>query len=312
MKVLFICSGNLRQGINPIIRNQGEALKSLGILVDYFTINGKGINSYLRHILILRKHIKNTFYDVYHAHYFFSGLTAWLAFTKPLVISLMGSDIYSSKVWHTLIRIIYFLGNVKFIVKSEKMKKKLNLKKVEVLPNGVILKIFYQMDKFVARKKIKWDSDKYILFGSNPARLEKNYELAIAALICLNKPNVFIKTIINVPNKSVIYYLNAADILLLTSSYEGSPNVIKEAMACNCPIVSTNVGDVSWVLGDIDGCFLTSFEPQDVANKINLALDFSEKYDRTKGRSRIIELGLDSNSVAQKIIGLYKGILEKK
>jgi teichuronic acid biosynthesis glycosyltransferase TuaC len=105
------------------------------------------------------------------------------------------------------------------------------------------------------------------------------------------------------------YYYNAADLLLLTSYHEGSPNVIKEAMACNCPIVSTDVGDVRWVIGDIKGCYLTSFDVVDVSEKILMALEYSAVNGSTNGRDRIIELGLDSASVAKKIINIYEQLI---
>ena len=106
-----------------------------------------------------------------------------------------------------------------------------------------------------------------------------------------------------------ILYYNAADLLLLTSKHEGSPNIIKEAMACNCPVVSTDVGDVRWVIGNTKGCYITSSNPVGVAQKVMLALEFSEKNSRTKGRERIMELGLDSDTIAAKIIAVYKKVL---
>jgi glycosyltransferase involved in cell wall biosynthesis len=104
--------------------------------------------------------------------------------------------------------------------------------------------------------------------------------------------------------------LNAADILLLTSFSEGSPQVIKEAMACNCPIVATDVGDVSWLFGLEPGHFTSSFSPEDVANKIILSLIFSESNKETKGRKRMIYLELDSKSIANKLITIYKYIIQ--
>lgn len=99
---------------------------------------------------------------------------------------------------------------------------------------------------------------------------------------------------------------NAADVVLLTSLWEGSPNAIKEAMACNCPVVSTDVGDVREVIGNTEGCYISSFEPRDVAKKIQMALDFSK---RTNGKQSIIELGLDSKTVANKIINIYTKVI---
>ena len=101
-------------------------------------------------------------------------------------------------------------------------------------------------------------------------------------------------------------YLNASDLLLSTSLWEGSPNVIKEAMACNCPIVTTNVGDVKWLLDGVEGCLITTNDPKDVADKIKKALNFK---GRTKGRDKLISLGLDSEHIAKKIIKVYEEVI---
>ena len=92
---------------------------------------------------------------------------------------------------------------------------------------------------------------------------------------------------------------------MLTSLWEGSPNVIKEAMACNIPIVSTDVGDVREVIGNTEGCYITSFEPEYIAEKIELALQFGK---RTDGRENIKHL--ESSLIARKIIDLYKKIVD--
>jgi glycosyltransferase involved in cell wall biosynthesis len=100
--------------------------------------------------------------------------------------------------------------------------------------------------------------------------------------------------------------MNAADVVILTSLWEGSPNVIKEAMACNRPIVSTDVGDVRWIFGDTPGCYVTSNDAVDVAEKIQSALDFSKDQHVTKGRDRLLKLGLNADHVAVKILKFYQ------
>jgi teichuronic acid biosynthesis glycosyltransferase TuaC len=106
-------------------------------------------------------------------------------------------------------------------------------------------------------------------------------------------------------HENVVKYLNASDVFISTAFMEGSSNVIKEAMACNCPVVSTNAGDAAWVIGETPGCYITSFDPEDVAAKLKLALAFSKTEGRTKGRERIMELGLDSETVAGRIVEVY-------
>jgi glycosyltransferase involved in cell wall biosynthesis len=93
---------------------------------------------------------------------------------------------------------------------------------------------------------------------------------------------------------------------------EGSPNVVKEAMACNCPVVATDVGDVGWLFEDEPGYFLTEFEAGDLAQKIRMALSFAEQKGRTRGRERIRKLGLDSQSVARRIVSVYKRVLKNQ
>jgi len=78
----------------------------------------------------------------------------------------------------------------------------------------------------------------------------------------------------DVPYEDIPVYMNASDVLILSSFHEGSPNVVKEAMACNCPIVATNVGDVKWVLGNTEGCYISSFDPINYSEKLNRHWNF--------------------------------------
>ena len=97
--------------------------------------------------------------------------------------------------------------------------------------------------------------------------------------------------------------MNESDVMLFTSDYEASPMVIKEAMACNIPVVSTDVGDTKWVMGDTEGYFISQKDPEDIASKIKMALDYGR---RTEGRERIIGLGLELQQIARKIINVYE------
>lgn len=312
MKVLFVSRGNKKNEISPIVYYQGVSLRKKGIELDYFVIKGNGINAYIKSILPLKKCIKQNKYSIIHSHYSLSAITAALTFEKPLIVSLMGSDIKARSFLKWIIRFFYhFFWNI-LIVKSEDMKLTLGLKNVHVIPNGIDLNHFKPLDRANCLKKIGWNPSKInILFAANPKRKEKNYILAKQALKILNQKKVFVHFLNDVPYKLMPLYYNSADIVLLTSLWEGSPNVIKEAMACNCPIVATNVGDVKWLFGNEPGCFICGFMPYDVAEKIKMALDFSEEYGRTNGWFRIKNLGLDAENVAHKIIDLYNKVIRK-
>jgi teichuronic acid biosynthesis glycosyltransferase TuaC len=320
-KVLFVSSGKGNQP-GPIIQSQAISLQKQGITIFQFTINQKGLKGYIKECFRLRGFLKKNKFELVHAHYGLTAIITLLARRKEkLVVSFMGDDIVGSRkpdgrISKKSIFLASFNAFLAYwfydfsIVKSEQMLNKLKANNVALIPNGVDTSRFLPKSKAEERNKLKIDPQvKLAIFVSNPSRVEKNFLLAEKAVKILNNTNVSLLPLFGIDHQSLIDYYNAAELLVLTSYHEGSPNVIKEAMACNCPIVSTNVGDVKWVLGKTEGCYIASFNPQDFAEKVKTALDFSEKYGRTKGRERIIELGLDSKTVAKKIIGLYERVL---
>ena len=192
------------------------------------------------------------------------------------------------------------------------MRNDIKLRNAIVIPNGVNFHRFFPIAKDQAQKRLYFNPQKkHILFASNPDRPEKNDALADKAIRLVNNYDVEVHFLKNIINSEVKLHYCASDIVLLTSTREGSPNVIKEAMACNRPIVCTNVGDVRWVLGDTPGCYVASFESGNVAVKLKMALKFSIEKRMTNGRGRLMELGLDSESIASKIINIYHEILEQ-
>ena len=305
MRVLFVSSGNSKFGISPIVKNQADSLNRSGISVDFFPVQGKGFLGYLAVVPKIRRQINKGNYDLVHAHYSFSAFSATLASHLPIVVSLMGSDLKSNKAF---VKIINFFGNrfwSRTIIKSAAMNNGLTLKKIDILPNGVDFECFRPLDKLSSLKKINWDaSKKHILFAANPKVAVKNFKLAQGAIEQLKRDDLELHFLEFIPNDEMPYYYNAADVVLLTSLREGSPNVIKEAMACSIPIVSTDVGDVRAVIGTTKGCYIASFDPKDVADKIMKALDFGK---RTTGREAIKHL--DSSLVAKKLIDLYDEVI---
>lgn len=304
MKVLFVCSGNSHYGIIPFIKAQGESLKKEGVDLEYYLVKGKGFKGYLKNRKPLREKIKNNNFDVVHAHYGMIGLLTLLTFTKTsIVLSVMGDDAYGSfnlkgkrifksyfEMFLTQIALI-FVDEI--IVKSKNIYKMIPYKKkCEIIANGVNFESFSPDSNTLKKNSILW--------LANPKDPRKNYQLIKDAIELIDRPELKLINPYPIPHNEFSKYLNEASIFVLTSYNEGSPNVVKEAMACNIPVVSTDVGDVKEVIANTEGCYITSFEPEDVADKINKALEFGK---RTTGREDIKHL--ESGVVARKIIKRY-------
>ena len=305
-RVLFVCSGNSVWGISPIVKRQADSLIQLGLDVEYFTIDGKGVVSYIVAIFNLRRLLRKSTFQAVHAHYSFSGFVATLAGAKFIVTSLMGSDVTEGYLYSRLIELLSKYSWKNTIVKSEVMLRNIKLRNSVVIPNGVDLKKFKQVSQELCQSKLKWDSKKrHVLFAANPNRPEKNFALAIEAFQMLNESSIVLHSLRNVKPDDVQIYMNASDLVILLSSREGSPNVIKEAMACNKQILATNVGDIKEIIGNVEGCMVVDSHSKKIAAGIKELLSGREGEIRTNGRKIIINKGLDSVSIAKRISQLY-------
>lgn len=321
MKVLFVSSGKENGVPGTIVHAQGKSISDEGIDLDYFTICRKGLNGYLSEIIRLRKFLNNSSYDIVHAHYGLAGIVALIARrNEKIVVSFMGDDLLGTNSYggditylsQWLAKINTLLAKRFYnrtIVKSMEMFTLLNNSSSNIIPNGVDIDLFKPNDRLIACNNLGFDfSLKYIIFVSDPTRVEKNYSLARSAVERLSFNNVRLLPVHGIRHVDLVNYYNAACVVVLTSYHEGSPNVIKEAMACNCPIVTTDVGDAKLVIGKTEGCFIAPFKPTEFAEKIMAALEFSQNGQRTKGRDRLIDLGLDSKTIAKKVKNIYKTI----
>jgi len=310
LKVLFVSSQN-RKTINPIVKSQGESLANKGLKVDYFGIKGRGIWGYLSNINALSSEIRKLNPDIIHAHYSLSGIVAGITVKhKPLVVSLMGSDTKSGYFEKQITRFFSKYIWDKIIVKSHSMYKDLAYSNAIIIPNGVDLSLFTPVDHGELKEKFNFPKNKIvILFLANPERPVKNYQLAEDAINIIGSEYLSLQVRYGLTQKIVPEILNAADIVLLTSKWEGSPNIVKEAMACNVPVVATDVGDIRWLFGNEPGYFISGFSPQEMAFNINKAAEFIKTTRKTEGRNRIKILGLDSETTANKIISIYKSLL---
>lgn len=182
-------------------------------------------------------------------------------------------------------------------------------KKHVVIPNGVSINRDHPpMSK--SKTDLGLDLKKqYLLFLGDKRIVRKNIKLVQDALKIIEDKNVELIAPYPLSHNDVFQYLSVVDALVLPSFMEGSPNVVKEAMACNCPVVATDVGDIRWLFADTPGYYLASFDPENFAEKIKLAIQFRKEHGHTRGRERLLKLGLDAETVSKQIIEIYKKVL---
>ena len=315
-KILFVYSVNMVLP-PPFIERQMLSLIKNKMDVDKFEIKGKGVIGYFSNIFKLRKKIKNNNYDIIHAHYSLSALIVILSFThKPLVTSFMGSDLVGTFNKNGSKKIVGFLNYFiskfvqiftdKIIVKSKNLAEYIFLKhKMSIIPNGINFDIFKPLSKIKARSKLNLNLNKnYILFVGDKNNFRKNFSLLSKCIRDLEENNIYLIDI-NYPihTDEIILFLNATDVLVLTSLFEGSPNIIKEALACNCRVVSVDVGDVKEHINNIEGCFISKYEKSDLCNKIISSMNYDKNFNSRKKINY-----LDSDKISNEIIKIYKSV----
>lgn len=308
MKVLIVCSGNTPnfdfQKHQAFIYDQVEAVKKADdtIQFDYFFVNQKGLKGYLRCLKGLKAQIVKEHYDCIHAHVATSALLANLQRIVPVVATFHGSDI-NLRLHRWISLLVAFLSK-KVIYVSRQLHQKAVLRlnyKSYVLPCGVDFELFKPQSKVESRQKMGLVPEKkYILFSSNFDNTVKNADLAKTAVALLNDSDLELLELKNYTRQQVACLMSAVDVALMTSFMEGSPQFVKEAIACNCPVVSTKVGDVEEVLGEVEGCYLCSYVPTDVAKKIQLALIPTQSIN---GQERLARF--DNRNIAHQLLTIY-------
>lgn len=324
MKVLFVSSG--RQGdANPIIRNQGESLRKSGVELEYYVVSGRGWKSYIKSIKPLRKKVRDGQYDVIHAHYSWTAYMASLAtigMRVSMVVSLMGNDILDHWWYPGLARIVAKIKPWKaVVVKSQEMKERVGMAYAHVIPNGVNMERFKEESKVKSQETLGWDTSKtHVLFPARQEDTRKNWPLAFEAVQLLQRDLRFkiedfrftngieLHAFNNTPNEETPIWYNAADAVVLPSFYEGSANAVKEAMACNAPLVTTDMGDCCERIEGVAGCYVAkTYEVEEFAELLDKAL----KHGKTKGRERLLADGIADYQIAQRLIKIYESVCKE-
>ena len=310
----------------PFVTEQGKAIRALGHEVDYFLVKG----NYIKAVGALKRKIREFKPDIVHAHYGLSAITAELQGLVPVVTTFHNGETHS---WYINFitslmslrakHVIYVAPHIRDLVYFK-------ARNYSIIPCGVSLDDCFLMDKAEARKQLGWSADKkYIMFGGAFSNTRKNYALLKEAVDILNlnfetlnpKSHIEIVEMRGLTREQCVLRMNACDVFALPTKNEGSPQALKETMACNCPIVATDVADIKHLLGDLPGHYILpnkrgngawwkgdEHSAEELAELIKQALAFN---GRTKGRDRIVELGYTNDLVAKKIIEIYGNIIGK-
>ena len=173
--------------------------------------------------------------------------------------------------------------------------------KIRMIPCGIDLDRFTPTDPLWCKQQLNWNPRSFhVLFASSNGDPVKRPGLARAAMAQMDGEFHYMT---GISNAEVPLWLNAADALLLTSLHEGSPTIVKEALACGLPIVSVNVGDVSERIQGIEGCYLANADPADLASKLSLVRKSGKRLDC---RSRLEELSIIT--IAQRLKRCYEEV----
>ena len=314
MRILVVVSGNHGQ-VAPFVTEQVDAVRQAGCETELFCVTGHGFLGYLQNLNPLKAAIHRINPDIVHAHYGLCGLLCTLQHKVSVVVTYHGSDINNQHIL-PLSLLAMHRAAYNIFVSKKLQKKSLNVSKSRslkvfssVIPCGVDTTIFHPMNREEACQIVKLAPEKhYILFAGAFDNEVKNPWLAKEAFKLLNtqpkQKDVFLLELKGYSRTEVAALMNAVDCLLMTSYSEGSPQVVKEAIACGCSVVSVDVGDVrDWIEGSDCGVIVDR-TPEAIAKALSKQLENPHK---SNCKEKIEQF--DNREIATKIIKIYNSII---
>ena len=310
MNVLLVHSGNAVPNSHnyTFVNEQGEALREIGVNVYYYAVRGKGAKGYLSSFSGLKKAIKTNRIDIVHAHFGLCGALAVLQKKVPVVITFHNGETLTFK-GKLISSAAAWLSKYNIFVAQHIHDKLFKVpKEYSIIPCGIDLKLLPLVNKEEAIKAMGLRTDvPNILFGGSFSNARKNYPLAKEALALLPY-EVNLIEMKGFSRAEVDQLLCGCDLFLMPTKSEGSPQVVKEALACNCPIVATGVADIPELLSGVSNCYTTGFDASEIADRIDTIIKSGQ---RTNGREKVISMNLDNPLVAKRIKVIYEKVLSK-
>jgi teichuronic acid biosynthesis glycosyltransferase TuaC len=306
----YSCAGVFVDRQLASLRNAGARITTFDIGTSHSPVQ------IFRKCLDLRRLVRRLNPDLVHGRYgTIVGFVATLA-GREAVISFCGGDLLpGSSVSRVRLHCGFLLSNLAalrakaLICMTEELRQTLwwGKSRAVVIPDGVDLDLFSPGSQKDARKELGWDfTDPVVIFNDGKDPKLKGLDVAQAALERARGrvPGLKLYVISGVEPARMPLYYRAADALLCASITEGSPNVVKEALACNLPVVSTWVGDVPERLAGVYPSAVVPRDPMAIGEALAQILLTRE---RSNGREHITPLGL--NEVAQRVLAVYRSVL---
>jgi teichuronic acid biosynthesis glycosyltransferase TuaC len=311
-----------KPALGTFVRTQVGSLRQAGVTVEVLHLSGRFRKwNYPQAAFQLRRRLANNSIDLVHAHIGFAGMVARTQWKVPVVVTFHGSDLLgliNARGEKALLNpLVVGAGKMlsrhvdAAIVQNRQMAALLNNRpNVFVISCEIDLHTFQPTEKSQARAALGLDQDKkYLLFAANPQIAVKRFPLAraVAEEWKRRDRSTELLVVYQEPQERLALYMSACDVLVFTSYQEGSPNIIKQAMACNLPIVSTDVGDVREVIAGTRGCYVSDAGVDRFVERLELVLANPQ---RTNGRAKVQHLG--GSFVARDIIRVYEQVLAKR
>ena len=291
---------------------QVETLESQGVECTTLTVpraadGSRSAREYLRYEARVLQAVAAEEFDLVHANY---GLVAPFAFAqpvRPVVLTLWGSDVMGEAGWLKALSRAAASRSDAVIAPSRPVERAVDVPTTRV-PFGVDTDRFRPVDRDAARAELGWETDgRVVLFPYPPSREVKNYPLAEAVVSSLpSDAAAELRIMSGVPHERVPLYMNASDAVLVTSRRESGPMVVKEAAACNVPVVASDVGFVREVLADVAQSHVCETEAEFVDALTAVLRDGG----RADGRGRVDGLGLAR--MGERLREVYAEVVDRR
>jgi teichuronic acid biosynthesis glycosyltransferase TuaC len=311
LSILFVTAMYPHQeqpGSGAFVMHQVRHLRALGNQVKVLHI--RGYESRWNYLLGAFKVLGETWrsrYDIVHVHYGLTGVCALIRWRTPMVVTLHGSDVLQGRLQRFVSRMVSSIADATIVVSPDIASRCPGT----VIPCGVDLEKFSRTERAQAREELGLSAaGKLVLFPFNPDRRLKRFDIAEAAVQLLRRRgmDVSILPVWNVVNERMPLYYSAADVMVLCSDTEGSPTSVKEALACDLPVVATDVGDVRSILTGIDGTEICEQNVESLTAGLERAL---KRHEQFAFHSHLAMKRFDQSRTGRALMDVYTTVCAK-